>query len=339
MSVNREAGAEGSQTINICTWNVNGIRAWIKKGGLSFIKTENPDIICLQEIKCSEPKLPKDFLTDIANYPYKILFPAKKEGYSGVAVFSKIKPLSVKFGLSSLNLPETIVDYNSPLWENQVSLKHLLSASTKHESNLFSDYYNEGRLIIIDYINFFLICVYVPNSGFELKTLTKRLNWDQLLIKTIRRLNKIKPVILCGDLNVAPQEIDLANPKIKPTAGWTIEERYNFFLLLNTNPQVNNLTKENTLLHPVQALHNTHEDVFIDIFRYLYPKTKTYTFWSYMNNARENNKGWRLDYFILSIKLIHHVKDIIIFTHLLKPDLCQSILSSDHCPCILYLTI
>jgi len=145
--------------LKICTWNINGIRAWIKKGGVCFIIKENPDIVCLQEIKCSKLKLPDKFLTDMSDFPYKIFFPAQKEGYLGVAILSKKKPISVNFGPSSLDLLKTLVNYNSPLWGT--------------ESNLFSDFFNEGRLIILEYIGFFLLCVYVPNSGYEL---TKRLN-------------------------------------------------------------------------------------------------------------------------------------------------------------------
>jgi len=169
----------------------------------------------------------------------------------------------------------------------------------------------------------------------------------------MRKLNKIKPVILCGDLNVAYQKIDIANPKIKPTAGWTKEEKYNFSFLLNTqrSENANRATLNHSVLNQctspklIKKMLNiptnhvdVYEDFFVDIFRSLYPNKKTYTFWSYMNNARENNKGWRLDYFILSQKLIPNVKDVVIFTHLLKPDLYQNILSSDHCPSILYLT-
>uniref|UniRef100_A0A6A7FQ54 DNA-(apurinic or apyrimidinic site) endonuclease n=2 Tax=Hirondellea gigas TaxID=1518452 RepID=A0A6A7FQ54_9CRUS len=244
----------------IVSWNVNGIRAWMQKDGLDLIKKEDPDIACIQETKCSEIKLPMGAKPK----GYKSYFmSAKKEGYAGVAVYSKVEPESVKYGIGD----------------------------EEHD--------DEGRSITLEYKHFYVVTAYVPNAGRKLVTLDKRMDWDPKFLKHLHDLDALKPVIMCGDLNVAHLEIDLANPKGNhKNAGFTKEERSGFSNLLSAG--------------------------FIDSYRHLYPdKTKAYTFWTYMMNARAKNVGWRLDYFVLSEKLKSSLCDNIIRS---------SVMGSDHCP-------
>ena len=254
----------------ISTWNVDGLRAWIKKGGLDFFDHEKPDVICLQEIKCSKEKLPEELSQRLADYPHKYWFPSSgKEGYSGVGLLSKQKPLEVKYG-----------------FENE-------------------DHDAEGRLITAEFEEFSVCSVYVPNAGKKLVTLPKRLEWDGLFRKFINGLEK--PVVICGDLNVAHLEIDLANPKTnKKNAGFTQEERDGF----------------STMVEECQV---------VDTFRHFYPKDeKKYTFWTYMMNARSKNVGWRLDYFMVSQSLMAKVQDNLIR---------DKVYGSDHCPSTLFLEL
>ncbi|KAK3888007.1 hypothetical protein Pcinc_007919 [Petrolisthes cinctipes] len=247
--------------LKVLSWNVDGLRAWLKKDGLSMFEKESPDIVCLQETKCSEVKLPPEAKTVEGYHSYFIS--AKTEGYSGVALYSKEKPIDVTYGFGDAT----------------------------HD--------DEGRVITAEFPNFYLVTTYVPNAGRKLVTLDKRMDWDPKFRKHLKDLDAKKPVIMCGDLNVAHSEIDLANPKSnKKNAGFTQEERDGFTKLLSTG--------------------------FVDSFRQLYPKKeKQYTFWTYIGNCRAKNVGWRLDYFVLSKRLVPQLCDNLIRT---------SLYGSDHCP-------
>lgn len=250
----------------ISSWNVAGLRAWVKKDGIEYLKKEDPDIICLQETKCPEQKVPPE--AKLPGY-HTYWANSEKDGYAGVAVYSKEKPLHVKIGLGK-----------------------------EHDS--------EGRLLTLEYDKFYLVNTYVPNAGQGLKTLPKRLQWDKDFRSFLKELDAQKPVVLCGDLNVAHNEIDLANPATNTKhAGFTKEERDNFTELL--------------------------KEGFVDSFRHLYPdKTGAYTFWAFFGNARARNTGWRLDYFVLSKRLLPNVCDNVIR---------NQVFGSDHCPVTLFLHI
>ncbi|XP_060849931.1 DNA-(apurinic or apyrimidinic site) endonuclease [Rhopalosiphum padi] len=254
--------------LKIISWNVAGLRAWLKKDVVQYLKKENPDIICLQEIKCTEKQMP-----DEAKLPgYKIYINSgDKAGYSGVALYSKNKPISVRMGKEIKELDD-----------------------------------NEGRVIEAEYEQFFLVSTYIPNAGAGLKTLPKRMKWDEEFRKYLKELDTKKPVVLTGDLNVAHEEIDIANPKTNTkNAGFTKEERDNMSLLL--------------------------EQGFIDTFRTLNPeKTGAYTFWTYFHNSRAKNVGWRLDYFISSKRFMDNVCD---------SDIRSEVLGSDHCPIVFYINV
>jgi len=255
--------------LKVSSWNVDGLRACCAKGGAEFLKYELPDVLCLQETKVSEEKLP-DEMKNLSEYPHCFWLAAEKEGYSSVGLLSRTKPLSVQFGFKDGG-----EDHNS-----------------------------EGRLITAEFESFYLVTAYVPNAGRGLITLDKRLDWDPRLKEHVMNLDKNKPVIICGDLNVAHQEIDLKNPKTnKKNAGFTKEERDGFSTLL--------------------------EGGFTDTFRHFYPDTvDAYTFWTYMMNCRAKNVGWRLDYFVVSDRLIPKLADSVIR---------DQVLGSDHCPITLLL--
>ncbi|KAF5281368.1 hypothetical protein FQA39_LY17810 [Lamprigera yunnana] len=254
--------------LKISNWNVDGLRAWLKKGALSFIDYEQPHIFCIQEIKCSESKIPKE-LKKLEGYNV-YWHCSSKEGYAGVGLVSRDEPLSVQYGINS------------------------------------KEYDSEGRCITAEYEKFYVISVYVPNAGRNLVTLPKRLEWNKNFKNYVKNLNKKKPIIICGDMNVAHNAIDLANPKTNTkNAGFTKEERDDMTDFLANG--------------------------FVDSFRMLYPnRSDAYTFWSYMRNARSKNIGWRLDYFIISEKLNENICDNII-----RAD----IFGSDHCPITLFLNI
>lgn len=260
-----------SATLKICSWNVDGLRAWIKKKGLDWVKEEAPDILCLQETKCSENKLPAE-LQELPGLTHQYWSaPSDKEGYSGVGLLSRQCPLKVSYGIGE----------------------------EEHDQ--------EGRVIVAEFESFVLVTAYVPNAGRGLVRLEYRQRWDEAFRKFLKDLASRKPLVLCGDLNVAHEEIDLRNPKgNKKNAGFTPQERQGFGELLQAVP-------------------------LADSFRHLYPNTAyAYTFWTYMMNARSKNVGWRLDYFLLS--------------HSLLPALCDSkirskALGSDHCPITLYLAL
>ncbi|KAG9487226.1 hypothetical protein GDO78_007219 [Eleutherodactylus coqui] len=256
--------------LKISSWNVDGIRAWVKKEGLSWVREEDPDILCLQETKCAEKSLPAE-VKNMEEYPNKYwACSEEKEGYSGVAMLCKEKPLDVTYGIG------------------------------------IEEHDKEGRIITAEFDSFYLVTAYIPNSSRGLVRLDYRQRWDVDFRAYLKGLDAKKPLILCGDLNVAHQEIDLKNPKTnKKTAGFTPQEREGFGALL--------------------------AEGFVDSFRELYPdKPYAYTFWTYMMNARGKNVGWRLDYFVLSKALL--------------PALCDSkirskAMGSDHCPITLYMAI
>ena len=244
------------------SWNVNGLRAVVTKGFEDFFKNIDADIFCIQETKMQEEQL--DMITRMIFDGYYIYFySAIKKGYSGTAVFSKIKPLDVKYGIG------------------------------------IEEHDNEGRVITLEYDKFFLVCCYTPNVKRDLSRLEYRMKWEGDFREYLLNLDKSKPVILCGDLNVAHNEIDLKNPKSNVgNAGFTNEERSKMTELLNAG--------------------------FVDTFRLLYPnKTDAYSWWSYMRNAREKNVGWRIDYFITSKSIKDKIKDSVIY---------PEIYGSDHCP-------
>lgn len=244
--------------MKLISWNVNGLRACLTKGFEDFFNTVNADIFCVQETKMH----PDQAELNLDGYE-KYWNSAVKKGYSGTAVFTRITPLSVTYGL---NIEE-------------------------HDQ--------EGRIITLEFNDFFLVNVYTPNSKRELLRLEYRMKWEDDFRNYLQQLDKTKPVIICGDINVAHEEIDIKNPKSnKRSAGFTDEERGKLTTLLQAG--------------------------FTDSFRYLYPDQKdAYTWWSYMMSARARNIGWRIDYFLLSNRLEEAIKDATIYAE---------ILGSDHCP-------
>tara|TARA_B100000609_G_scaffold168299_1_gene141995 strand:+ start:604 stop:1362 length:759 start_codon:yes stop_codon:yes gene_type:complete len=248
--------------MKILSWNVNGIRAVIKKGFYNYMNDINPDVICIQETKAN----PEQVDLKLNEYEYKFWNSAEKKGYSGTAIFSKIKPISV---INDLNI-------------------------SKHDF--------EGRVICIEFLNFFLVTVYTPNSKRDLSRLKYRYEeWDVDFLKYLKNLEKIKPVIFCGDLNVAHKDIDLKNPKSnKRNAGFTHEEREGF--------------------------QNYIDSGFLDTFRLFNSEPDHYTWWSYMFNSRAKNVGWRIDYFCISEILKEKVK---------SSKILPEIMGSDHAPVIL----
>lgn len=255
--------------LKITTWNINGLRSWLsKRSGLAFIAQDDADIYAFQETKCANSKIP----SDIKEIPgYSCYWNGADDGHSGVVCFTKKKPVKVTNGIG------------------------------------IEIYDKEARVITLEYENYFVVNVYVPNSGRGLVRLDFRMKWDSDFQNYLKNLDSQKPVIICGDLNVSHHEIDLANPKTNlKTAGFTIGERNNFTKLL-----------ENLDL--------------LDVFRFLNPdKADCYTFWTYMRNAREKNVGWRLDYFLVSKRWTKKVCDCIIRS---------DVYGSDHCPVSLYLSI
>ena len=244
--------------MKLISWNVNGIRACVNKGFKDFFKEINADIFCIQETKCQIDQIELEF------EGYKSFWnSAEKKGYSGPAIYTKEKPISVKYGIGI----------------------------EQHDK--------EGRVITLEFKNFFMVNIYTPNSKRGLERLEYRQVWEEEIRKYLLDLNKIKPVIMCGDLNVAHNEIDLKNPKTnRRNAGFTDEEREKMTQLL--------------------------ESGFTDSFRYLYPdKKEAYSWWSYMGRAREKNVGWRIDYFIVSKNIENKIKEAKIHS---------KIMGSDHCP-------
>ncbi|EMY1310088.1 exodeoxyribonuclease III [Listeria monocytogenes] len=251
--------------MKLISWNVNGLRAAVKKGFLEYFEEVDADIFCLQETKLQEGQIELDLpaYKDCWNY-------AVKKGYSGTAIFTKVEPLSVQYGLG---VPE-------------------------HDT--------EGRVITLEFEEFFMVTVYTPNSQAELKRLDYRMTFEDAILEYVKNLDKTKPVVLCGDLNVAHEEIDLKNPKTnRKNAGFSDEERAKFSAFLDAG--------------------------FIDSFRYFYPDlTDAYSWWSYRMNARARNTGWRIDYFVVSERL----KD-----KLVDAKIHADVLGSDHCPVELELNL
>lgn len=257
--------------MKLCSWNVNGIRAINKKGALlAFIDQFSPDIICLQETKAERNQVDMD----LPEYE-EFWNSASRKGYSGTAIFSKIKPISVRSGLS-----KNIVD-------------------KYHLSDNYGDLAGEGRVIAIELDNFWVVTVYVPNSKGDLSRLSLRKVWDEAFLEYLQELRQSKPVIFCGDMNVAHQEIDVANAKQKVGQhGFTQQERSSF--------------------------DDYEKSGFIDVFRRNYPnRTDAYTWWSYFSNARARNIGWRLDYFLVDERIADRVK---------SAEIHPEIMGSDHCP-------
>ncbi len=244
--------------MKLVSWNVNGLRACVQKGFSEAFKELDADIFCIQESKLQEGQidLPLSGYEQFWNY-------AEKKGYSGTAVFTRVKPLSVTYGLG------------------------------------IEEHDHEGRVITLEYDSFYLVTVYTPNSQEGLKRLDYRMKWEDDFLTWLKSLDAVKPVIFCGDLNVAHREIDLKNPKTnRRNAGFTDEERAKFSLLL--------------------------ENGFTDTYRYFYPDTEgVYSWWSYRFKAREKNAGWRIDYFCVSDRLQDKLQDARIHTE---------IFGSDHCP-------
>ena len=240
------------------TWNVNGLRACLGKGFLDFFHSADADVFCLQETKLQPHQI------ELELPGYEIYWnSAEKKGYSGTAVFTRIKPLNVTYGIG---IPE-------------------------HDT--------EGRVITVEYEDFLLVCCYTPNAQNELARIDYRMAWEDDFRSYLQELDGRKPVVLCGDLNVAHEEIDLKNPKSnRGNAGFSDQERGKMTQLLASG--------------------------FADSFRALYPDREgAYTWWSYRFNARKNNAGWRIDYFIVSNRLLPQVKDQVIHA---------DITGSDHCP-------
>ena len=244
--------------MKLISWNVNGLRAVLKKGFEEFFYDIDADIFCIQETKMQEGQIENFELKGYKQYWNSAL----KKGYSGTAVFTKIEPNSVSYGIG------------------------------------IEEHDQEGRVITLEFDKFYLVNIYVPNAKRELERLEYRMIWEDEIRKYLSNLNKKKPVIMCGDLNVAHEEIDLKNPKTnRRNAGFTDEERNKMTELLKAN--------------------------FIDTFRYVYPDKIAYSWWSYMGNARAKDIGWRIDYFIVSNDIKEKIKDAYIF---------KDIYGSDHCP-------
>lgn len=244
--------------MKLISWNVAGFRACLKKGFANFFEEENADIVCLQEVKAEKEQY--DFSP--SGY-YEYLFPAKRKGYSGTLIYTKIKPISVKYGIGEV------------------------------------EYDEEGRNITLEFNNFYLVNCYVPNVKRNLERMDSRMRYEECFKEYIMKLDKDKPVIICGDFNVAHTEMDIKNAKQNiGNAGFTYEEREKFSELLDSG--------------------------LIDTFRY-YNKEKTdaYTWWSYMKGVREKNIGWRIDYFLVSKRFIHQITNTMIY---------KEVLGSDHCP-------
>ena len=249
---------EEDDKVKLISWNVNGLRAVVGKGFVDIFNALDADVFCLQETKLQAGQIELDLPGYEQYWNY-----AERKGYSGTAVFTRIKPLNVTYGMGI----------------------------KAHDT--------EGRMITLEYETFYLINVYTPNSKDELARLPYRMEWEDDVRAYLKKLEQTKPVVLCGDLNVAHEEIDLKNPKTnRKNAGFSDEERAKMTELLSEG--------------------------FIDTFRYFYPdKTGEYSWWSYRFNARKNNAGWRIDYFIVSEAL----KD-----RLVSASIHQEIFGSDHCP-------
>ncbi|TQK42060.1 exodeoxyribonuclease-3 [Brevibacillus sp. AG162] len=249
--------------MKLISWNVNGLRACVNKGFYEYFKEANADIFCLQETKLQEGQIEMEIGEEYHQYWNY----AEKKGYSGTAVFTKMEPLSVRYGLEE-------------------------------------DHEPEGRIITLEFHDFYLVTVYTPNAKRDLSRLDYRLEWEDRFRNYLLQLDAKKPVVVCGDLNVAHQEIDLKNAKSnRGNSGFTPEEREKMTSLLATG--------------------------FVDTYRYFYPdQTDAYTWWSFMPKVRERNIGWRIDYFLASERLA---------PSLLGAGIDSQVMGSDHCPVVLEL--
>lgn len=249
--------------MKLISWNVNGLRAVMKKDFEGIFEAMDTDVLCLQETKMQAGQLDYDPEGYYAYYNY-----AEKKGYSGTAVYTRIKPLNVTYGIQE------------------------------------DEHNTEGRVITCEYDDFFLVCVYTPNSQPELKRIDYRMQWEDDFREYLKMLDETKPVVLCGDLNVAHKEIDLKNPSAnRKNPGFSDQEREQFTNLLDAG--------------------------FIDSFRELHPNAiDRYSWWSYRANARSRNIGWRIDYFVVSERLRNAIE---------AADILDQVLGSDHCPVMIKL--
>lgn len=257
----------GDLPLRLVSWNVNGIRAVIKKDFFASLEHMQPDVLCLQETKAQDDQV-REALTDLKGY-HIYSNSAVKKGYSGTAILSKQEPLSVTYDLG------------------------------------IEEHDTEGRVICAEYEDYFLVTVYTPNSGSELKRLGYRQTWDAAFLDYLKNLEKTKPVVVCGDLNVAHKDIDLARPKpnYNKSAGFMQEE--------------------------IDGIDSYVAAGFVDSFRTLYPETgEKYTWWSYRAGARQRNVGWRIDYFLVSSTLKEKIRNASIY---------DEVMGSDHCPVLLEL--
>lgn len=244
--------------MKLISWNVNGLRACVQKGFLDFFQDIDADVFCIQESKLQAGQIDLDLEGYHQYWNY-----AEKKGYSGTAVFTKEKPVSVRYGIG------------------------------------MEEHDREGRVITLEFEDFYLVTVYTPNSQNELARLPYRMQWEDDFLKYLKQLEESKPVIFCGDLNVAHKEIDLKNPKTnRKNAGFTDEEREKFTQIVSSG--------------------------FLDSYRHFYPDEEgVYSWWSYRFKAREKNAGWRIDYFCVSESLKDKLLDAKIHTQ---------VFGSDHCP-------
>lgn len=247
--------------MKIISWNINGVRAIIQKDFFEDISKINPDILCLQETKAQDEEV-AEALSQLKDY-HQFYNSADRKGYSGVAILSKIEPISVSYDMG------------------------------------VEEHDQEGRVICAEFKDFFLVNVYVPNSGQKLVRLDYRQKWDVDFKNYLKSLEKTKPVILCGDLNVAHRAIDLKNDKsnYNKTAGYTQIE--------------------------IDGMDNLLNEGFVDAYRHFNPDTVAYTYWSYRFKARERNTGWRIDYFLLNNQLLEKVENV---------EILSEYYGSDHCP-------
>jgi exodeoxyribonuclease-3 len=250
--------------MRLVSWNVNGIRAAMKKDFSASLKSMKTDVLCLQETKAQDDQVMVALEVIDGYHIYKNS--AVKKGYSGTAILSKKEPLAVSYDIG------------------------------------IEEHDQEGRVIAAEFEDYFLITVYTPNSGSELKRLSYRQKWDADFLDYIKKLEKQKPVIVCGDLNVAHKDIDLARPKpnYNKSAGYMQEE--------------------------IDGLDNIVGADFIDTFRYKKPEEVKYSWWSYRAGARANNVGWRIDYFLASPIFAEKIK---------SADILNDVMGSDHCPVLL----
>tara|TARA_Y100001972_G_C7662167_1_gene334171 strand:- start:811 stop:1587 length:777 start_codon:yes stop_codon:yes gene_type:complete len=249
-------------SIKLVSWNVNGIRAMMKKDFIKDVKTMSPDILCLQETK-AQPEEAKSALSILSEYETFVNSSKERKGYSGTAILTKTKPIEVS---EDIGIEE-------------------------HDM--------EGRVITAEYDSFILVTVYTPNSGEGMKRLDYRKTWDEAFLEHIQALEEKKPVVICGDLNVAHQDIDIARPKANynKTSGYTQTE--------------------------IDGINNLLNAGFIDTFRMFYPDEVKYSWWNYKFNARARNVGWRIDYFLVSEQLKSKLR---------SAEIHNEFLGSDHCP-------